>query len=125
MIKIRNMKKKGFTLIELLVVVLILAILMAVALPLYLNSVANSERRTCRANLQTIGNAYQAQRVATRGGVPAAGAVAIANAPDLLAVPVCPNAGAYTIAAGTGGATFNVACSVAAHGSFQYGVDSQ
>src|SRR5215468_8161298 len=53
-------KKSGFTLIELLVVVLILAILMAVALPLYLNAVADSSRKTCRANMQTIANAVQA-----------------------------------------------------------------
>ena len=119
---IRNKRKKGFTLIELLVVVLILAILMAVALPLYLNSIQNSERRTCRANLQSIGNAYQAQRVATRGPVPAAGAVAIANAPDLLAVPVCPTGGAYSIAAGTTG-SFAVVC--ANHGTFEYGADAQ
>ena len=41
--------RKGFTLIELLVVVLILAILMAVAMPLYLSAVADSQKKTCRA----------------------------------------------------------------------------
>jgi hypothetical protein len=46
-------------------------------------------------------------------------------APDLLRVPVCPNAGSYTIEAGTGGAPFNVECTVAAHGAFQYAVDAQ
>ena len=59
-------RKKGFTLIELLVVVLILAILMAVALPLYLSAVADSETKTCRANLQTISGAVQAYRVKNR-----------------------------------------------------------
>ena len=43
-------RKRGFTLIELLVVVLILAILMAVALPLYLSAISDSETKTCRAN---------------------------------------------------------------------------
>ena len=70
---ILNARRRGFTLIELLVVVLILAILMAIALPLYLNAVANSELRTCRSNMQTIGNAVHANRVATRGTYPAAG----------------------------------------------------
>ena len=55
--------RKGFTLIELLVVVLILSILMAVALPLYLSAVSDSQRKTCRANMQTIANAVQAARV--------------------------------------------------------------
>jgi type IV pilus assembly protein PilA len=55
----------GFTLIELLVVVLILSILMAVALPLYLSAISDAQRKTCRANLQTIANAVQSARVKT------------------------------------------------------------
>jgi Tfp pilus assembly protein PilE len=39
---------------------LILAILMAVAIPAYLNAVHESERRTCRANMKTLANAEQA-----------------------------------------------------------------
>jgi len=54
---------RGFTLIELLVVILILAILMAIALPLYLRAVRDSEKQTCRANMQTIANAAQAWKV--------------------------------------------------------------
>jgi prepilin-type N-terminal cleavage/methylation domain-containing protein len=51
-----NSRRRGFTLVELLVVVLILATLMAVALPLYLSSVSDSGTKTCRANMQTISN---------------------------------------------------------------------
>ena len=54
---------RGFTLIELLVVILILAILMAIALPLYLRAVRDSEKQTCRSNMQTIANAAQAWKV--------------------------------------------------------------
>ena len=54
---------RGFTLIELLVVILILAILMAIALPLYLRAVRDSNRQTCRSNMQTIANALQAYKV--------------------------------------------------------------
>jgi type IV pilus assembly protein PilA len=56
-------KSRGFTLIELLVVILILAILMAVAIPLYLRAVRDSERQTCRSNMQTIAVACQAYKV--------------------------------------------------------------
>lgn len=54
---------RAFTLVELLVVVLILAILMAVALPLYLGAIRNSEVGASRANMQTIANANQSYRL--------------------------------------------------------------
>lgn len=57
--------RRAFTLVELLVVVLILAILMAVALPLYLGAIASSERGAARANMQTIANANQSYKLQT------------------------------------------------------------
>ena len=123
--------RKGFTLIELLVVVLILAILMAVALPLYLSAVADSQKKTCRANMQTIANAVQAARVKSGAADFSGfiGAVTTTLEPDLQAVPTCPVAGntAYAIAAGTTSTSFKVTCSSTgpnAHGSFEPGVDS-
>src|SRR5882672_2375292 len=121
--------RRGFTLIELLVVVLILAILMAVSIPLYLSAVADSQKKTCRANMQTIANTVQAARVKTNaadyGALITAG-VTTASLPDLQAVPVCPNAGVYSLAQGTSASntTFKVACTAAGHGSFEPGVDS-
>src|SRR5579859_1755688 len=95
----KQSRRKGFTLIELLVVVLILAILMAVALPLYLSAVADSQKKTCRANMQTIANAVQAARVKNVSANYSSfvGAVSVTNEPDLQAVPICPNGGSYTI----------------------------
>jgi type IV pilus assembly protein PilA len=131
--------RRGFTLIELLVVVLILSILMAVALPLYLSAVADSQRKVCRANMQTISNAAQAARVRTASAdytsiiAKSSSAIDISAADsasgsltDLNAVPVCPNAGTYTLADGnTGNATtFKVVCSFSGHGTFQPGVDA-
>jgi type IV pilus assembly protein PilA len=57
------MKQKGFTLVELLVVIVVLAILMAIALPLYMRSVRDSQKKTCRANMQTIAHAEQAYKL--------------------------------------------------------------
>ena len=119
--------RKGFTLIELLVVVLILSILMAVALPLYLAAVADSQKKTCRANMQTIANAVEAARVegnladySTLIGA----AVGPTSEPDLKATPVCPTGGTYSIEQGSSAdnTTFKVACTN--HGTFEPGVDS-
>ena len=124
--------RKAFTLIELLVVVLILAILMAVALPLYLSAVADSQKKTCRANMQTIANAVQAARVKTVANDYSAfvGAVSTTTEPDLQSVPICPNGGTYNVTtsgslndANGNGVTipansFGVSCSASGHGGF-------
>jgi type IV pilus assembly protein PilA len=120
--------RRGFTLIELLVVVLILAILMAVSIPLYLSAVADSQKKTCRANMQTIANAVQAARIKANSADYSSfvGSVSTSLEPDLQAVPLCPRAGAYSIANGSSGSasTFKVACTASGHGTFEPGVDS-
>src|SRR4051794_14984916 len=120
--------RRGFTLIELLVVVLILAVLMAVSIPLYLSAVADAQKKTCRANMQTIANAVQAARVKgnTADYSTFVGNVSTTLEADLSSVPTCPLAGAYTIANGNSGnaTTFKVSCSATGHGTFQPGVDS-
>src|SRR5215510_5391684 len=85
--------RKGFTLIELLVVVLILAVLMAVSIPLYLSAVADSQKKTCRANMQTIANAVQAARIKNNSSDYSSfvGSVSTTLEPDLQAVPLCPS----------------------------------
>jgi type IV pilus assembly protein PilA len=128
MIRARR-NKKAFTLIELLVVVLILAILMAVALPLYLSAVADAEKKTCRANMQTIANAVQANRVATRAADYSGyvGAVSTTKEPDLQSVPKCPTGGSYAIAVpGSTGGPYEVTCSPSSngHGKFEPGIDN-
>src|SRR5215813_12204868 len=97
--------RRGFTLIELVVVVLILAILMAVSIPLYLSAVADSQKKTCRANMQTIANAVQAARIKgnTADYSSFVGSVSTTLEPDLQAVPLCPSAGTYSIANGSSG----------------------
>jgi type II secretory pathway pseudopilin PulG len=110
-------------------VVLILSILMAVALPLYLSAVADSQKKVCRANMQTIANAVQAGRVKSNSadyGALITGGVTTGNLPDLNAVPVCPSAGTYSLAQGNtaDNTTFKVSCTATGHGTFQPGVDS-
>jgi len=125
----KRSNRRGFTLIELLVVVLILSILMAVALPLYLSAVADSQKKVCRANMQTIANAVQASRVRTNAADYSTwigATVNPTNEPDLNATPMCPDLGTYTVAQGntSDNTTFKVACSFGNHGTFQPGVDA-
>lgn len=131
-----NRRRRGFTLVELLVVVLILATLMAVALPLYLSSVADSATKTCRANLQSIANAATAWKVKNRAN-DFTGITLSALTPDLGATPQCPSGGTYSLSLTgsvndyannpqtipTGG--IGVLCSFTGHNGFIPGVMSQ
>lgn len=46
--------KKGFTLVELMIVVVIMAILVAVAVPIFSSVTKNAQQRTCDANKREI-----------------------------------------------------------------------
>lgn len=99
-------KNRAFTLIELLVVVLILAILTAVALPLYLKSVQEAEYQACKTNMKTVANATQAHHVRNRtiayfsGTVDAGNTGPGAALEDLQNPPICSGDGSmYTVAA--------------------------
>lgn len=134
--RISRRNKKGFTLVELLVVVLILATLMAVALPLYLSSVADSSKKTCRANMQSIANAAQAWKVKNRAADFSTLTISSLT-PDLGAVPSCPDGGTYSITTsgnvndegGTATAiptgSLGITCSKAGHNGFIPGVMSK
>jgi prepilin-type N-terminal cleavage/methylation domain-containing protein len=144
-------KHAGFTLIELLVVILILAILMAIALPLYLRAVRDSGRQTCRSNMQTIANALQAYKVRNPShtypgetpGTAATGVVLsgtftpafIGTGLDLEKLPQCPTDSVadddddYTVDyTADGQVTINCASDNATeqafHGTFRPGVDA-
>lgn len=126
--KNRSNKKGAFTLIELLVVVLILAILTAVALPLYLSSVKDSEKKTCQTNMQTIANAVQAYKVRTRAAAyptitdvsQSVGSNGILS--DLNFAPQCPEnaTNVYAVTPDANGG-FKVSCTDAGHGYWQDG----
>ena len=133
---LRNRNRKGFTLIELLIVILVLAILMAVALPLYLAAVTDSQLKTCRANMQTISNAEAAFRTSDPSHLYTTTLTALN--PNLGATPVCPSGGTYSVSLSTGSTTANNGAAVPTgglvvicagvtptHGRFAPGIDSQ
>jgi type IV pilus assembly protein PilA len=130
----RNRNSRGFTLIELLIVVLVLAILMAIALPLYLGAVADAQVKVCRSNMQTIANGEQAFKVRDPAHQYTTNLALLPI--DLGATPACPQAGTYSVAISDGTQTGNngravpaggliVSCTAAGHGVFAPGVDSQ
>src|SRR5437764_7054991 len=133
MLKTARARRKGFTLIELLIVILVLAILMAVALPLYLAAVTDSQVKTCRANMQTISNAEAAWKTSDTTH---AYTTTLSNLnANLGATPVCPSGGTYSVTLSTGSSTSNghtipaggivVSCTSTGHGTFAPGYDSQ
>lgn len=94
---ITKKSRKGFTLVELLVTVLILAVLMAVALPLYLSAVADSEKKTARSNMQTVANAVQAWKIKTGEDYAPIASPVSTTLTDLQSEPVCPRGGEYYV----------------------------
>ena len=59
--------KKGFSLVELMIVVVIMGILIAVAIPLYGAITENAEKKTCKANQDTIRSMFAKYCVAENG----------------------------------------------------------
>lgn len=59
-------RKRGFTLVEIMVVLFILGLLIAVAVPSWMNARTRAQARTCSANLRQIATAKEAYAMANR-----------------------------------------------------------
>jgi len=89
--------QKGFTLVEVLLVVVILGILAAVALPRFLTTRDESQRRTCQSNLSAMNAAIEEYQF-MNGNWPAnldAVTSDTSRFPD--GPPVCPKNGVYSL----------------------------
>jgi len=125
----------GFSLVELLTVILILLVLMAVALPLYLDTLTNSEQKICRANLRTLANVEQSYKLQSSKRRYTSDLDELVRQGDIPDVPICPSGGRYRILLGPGSTIdgkkippggFAVEdYHVPAHGSFVPGLDNQ
>src|SRR5262249_5167189 len=129
--------RRAFTLIELLIVILILAILMAAAVPLYPCAGCDSQITTSLGPMSTLANAAQAWK-ASNSAHTYTTTLSDLN-PNLGSTPVCPSGGTYSVTISTGAATAQngstvpnggvvIQCSfgtgTAAHGRFAPGIDS-
>ena len=107
-------RPEGFTLIELMIVVLIIAILVAIAVPVYLNSRASAQKRTCQSNQRIVDGAVEAYQMNdTLQRYPdSLERLTEAGVQVIKSIPKCPVNGNYTwvTVAGNTGAPPIISC---------------
>lgn len=104
----RFRKNKGFTLVEIMIVVLIIGILLAIAVPNFIQARNTSRTRTCIANLRQIEAAKEQWAMETNQASTATPAQGDLMPTYMKSWPACPAAGTYTI----GRVDQNPTCSV-------------
>lgn len=97
----RIRKQKGFTLVEIMIVVLIIGILMAIAVPNFINARTQSQSKTCVANLRQIESAKEQWAMETGAGASStptqAQLLGDATTGYIKVWPTCPTSGTYTV----------------------------
>jgi prepilin-type N-terminal cleavage/methylation domain-containing protein len=93
---LKNRKTKGFTLIEIMIVVLIIGVLLAIAVPNFMNARETSRTKACVANLKQIDAAKE--QWAMDNNANNGDAVVDAEVETFLKKgrPICPSGGTYT-----------------------------
>lgn len=101
-------QERGFTLVEIMIVVLIIGILLAIAVPNFINARERSRANACRSNLRQIQAAKEQWAMANNQGPTATPTPADLSPSFIQRWPVCPSNGTYTI----GNLSTNPTCSI-------------
>ena len=130
----RNRNTRGFTFIESLVMLLILAIGMAISIPLFISGMKDAQSKQCRANMQAIANAEEQYKYKSSTHTYTTALTNLVG--DFPVVPVCPNGGTYSATISDGTATSQsgqtvpagmlvISCTISADGKFAQTIDAQ
>lgn len=120
--KLRPNTGQGFTLVEIMIVVTIIGLLVAIAVPNFLQARELSRSKSCVANLRQIDTAKQQylldKNVGTFANVTSADTTLGGLAPLYVrSLPKCPLGGVYS----TGTESTDPSCSLAANNMTMYG----
>jgi prepilin-type N-terminal cleavage/methylation domain-containing protein len=110
MTKFKN-RSKGFTLVEIMIVVLIIGILMAIAVPNFINARESSRKSSCIANLKQMDSGKEQWAMDNKAAAGASVAMTDLTPTYLKSTPTCPSGGTYTV----GNIGTNPTCSTSGH----------
>ena len=109
-------RRRGFTLVEIMIVILIIAMLLAIAIPNFLRARDVSRARACQCNLRQIETAkeqwaMQYRKTGTDTPIPAELVTEYIKGVDD-SLPLCPSDGEYSV----GNINTRPTCSIATNG---------
>jgi len=95
--KLLQTKKSGFTLVEIMIVVLIIGILLAIAIPSFVQARESSRAKACVGNLKQIDSAKQQWAMDQKAGSTASPVQSDLSPTYVRSWPTEPEGGTYTI----------------------------